>query len=382
MMRASFVWDDNFETRLPLIDDQHRELVNLFNELGLTLFVHGTQEENLLADVYQRLLLYAQTHFAEEEALMQRAGLDRRFVQPHLQAHRQFVSHLQLLWSQRHSMADLRTTLAEFLTSWLGLHILGIDQSMARQIEAIDQGQSPAQAFEREGEHHDEGTRVLIGMVGRLYNALASQAMQLAQANQLLEERVAERTRDLAAANVALRAMVRTDGLLGIANRGHFDERIETVCSLAWRQERPVGLVMLDVDFFKRYNDHYGHQQGDACLQAVTRAVASCLQRDTDLLARYGGEELVILLPDTDRQGCAQVAERVLQAVRALQLPHADSAVAPYVTVSAGACSRVPAPIQPGRGGSGAAALVACADKALYRAKAEGRNRLVLAQAL
>ncbi|GJQ57181.1 MAG: hypothetical protein HKUEN07_37500 [Rhodocyclaceae bacterium] len=105
--------------------------------------------------------------------------------------------------------------------------------------------------------------------------------------------------------------MVRTDGLLGIANRAHFDERIEQACSLAWRQERHVGLLMIDLDHFKRYNDWYGHRQGDICLQVVVRAVASVLKRDTDLLARYGGEELAVILPDTDGEGSAAVAERV-----------------------------------------------------------------------
>lgn len=132
---------------------------------------------------------------------------------------------------------------------------------------------------------------------------------------------------------------------------------------------------MIDVDFFKRYNDRYGHQAGDACLQAVARAVQQALLRGTDLVARYGGEELAVILPDTDADGIRVVAERVVAAVAALGLPHAESDAAPQVTVSVGAVSAVPDQRDTG------AQLLASADAALYRAKAAGRNRWVMAAA-
>jgi hemerythrin len=132
---------------------------------------------------------------------------------------------------------------------------------------------------------------------------------------------------------------------------------------------------MIDVDCFKRYNDRYGHQQGDTCLQAVARAVAGCLRRDADLVARYGGEELVVVLPDTGMAGATALAQRMVQAVQALSLPHADSPVGPCVTISAGVCSQVPH--AGADGASGSAALIAHADAALYQAKHQGRNRCV-----
>ena len=116
MMRTAFVWDESFATGMPEMDGQNRELVNLFNELGLTLFVHGVQDEGPLVDVFDRLLRYTESHFAEEEALMRRIGVDPRFVASHLAAHAQFVEHLQVLWSQRASLPDLRVTLTELLT--------------------------------------------------------------------------------------------------------------------------------------------------------------------------------------------------------------------------------------------------------------------------
>ena len=374
-MDTSFVWDDGFVTGLDAVDEQHRALVDLFNELSRALFSQTADSEPVLADVYARLLAYTAYHFREEEEMMAAAGLDPRHLEAHRMLHQQFVDQVRMLWTQRASLADAGTTLVDFLTSWLGLHILGIDQSMARQVVSVRQGLSAAQAFERERETHDNGIQALLKMISKLYAALSVQNAQLAEANQHLEARVAQRTRELEEANERLRTLSRTDALLNIANRAHFNEWLEQACALARRAQRPVGLVMIDVDCFKRYNDRYGHQQGDACLQAVARAVAGCLRRDADLVARYGGEELVVVLPDTGMAGATALAQRMVQAVQALALPHADSPVGPCVTISAGVCSQVPH--AGADGASGSAALIAHADAALYQAKHQGRNRCV-----
>ena len=376
-MDTSFVWDDGFVTGLDAVDEQHRALVDLFNELSRALFSQTADSEPVLADVYARLLAYTAYHFREEEEMMAAAGLDPRHLEAHRMLHQQFVDQVRMLWTQRASLADAGTTLVDFLTSWLGLHILGIDQSMARQVVSVRQGLSAAQAFERERETHDNGIQALLKMISKLYAALSVQNAQLAEANQHLEARVAQRTRELEEANERLRTLSRTDALLNIANRAHFNEWLEQACTLARRTQRPLGLVMIDVDCFKRYNDRYGHQQGDACLQAVARAVAGCVRRGTDLVARYGGEELAVVLPETDAAGAQAMAERMVQAVRALDLPHADSLAGPWVTISAGVCSQVPN-AAPG-GASGSAALIARADAALYAAKHQGRNRAVAA---
>jgi hemerythrin len=266
-----------------------------------------------------------------------------------------------------------------FLTSWLSLHILGVDQAMARQMNAIGAGASPQQAYQQEESIHDKSVGALLRMVGNLYGVLARQNADLVQANHLLEQRVQDRTARLAQANEELRqanlqleAFSHTDGLLRIANRAYFDERLIQEMGRAKRQHQPLALLMMDVDHFKRYNDTYGHPAGDACLQAVARAVESSLRRPTDFLARYGGEELVALLPDTDANGAALMAMRVVHAVRQVGLPHAASPVAEVVTISVGAHSAVPdVHAQP-------ADWIVAADRALYQAKQAGRNRAEL----
>ncbi|MBP6598390.1 MAG: diguanylate cyclase [Giesbergeria sp.] len=382
----AFVWDQHFVTGLDDVDEQHQGLVALFNELSRTLFAAETDPdtdyEPQLRDVFKRLVACTVHHFTEEEALMVSKGVESRHIEAHKSLHRQFVQQVGTMWATRYSASAPVSGdgITSFLTAWLGLHILGIDQSLARQIKAIEQGESPAQAYEREMAGHDNSTQVLLKMIGKLYHVLSTQNAELVQANQHLEERVSRRTQELAKANenlqlanVQLQEYGRTDGLLQVANRAYFNDRLEHACASAFRRQQPLGLLMIDVDHFKRYNDHLGHQAGDACLQAIARAVQGAMQRSTDLVARYGGEELAVILPEVDAAGAAAVATRVVAAVAALQLPHPASEAAAFVTVSVGAAANVP------RHQDGGVDLIAKADAALYQAKHHGRNRCVVA---
>ncbi|HTX58819.1 MAG TPA: diguanylate cyclase [Verrucomicrobiae bacterium] len=161
------------------------------------------------------------------------------------------------------------------------------------------------------------------------------------------------------------------DALTGVANRRTFDQRLRDDWSRAQREGCPLALLVLDVDWFKRFNDTYGHIAGDACLNQVARAAQSCIVRESDLFARYGGEEFTAILWSTDAEGAAIVAERILAAVRALDIPHAESPLG-RVTVSIGVAS-----VTAGAG-AGPPSLVQAADRAMYGAKAAGRDRVVV----
>ena len=170
-----------------------------------------------------------------------------------------------------------------------------------------------------------------------------------------------------------LRQMVFIDGLTGVFNRRCFDEQLATEWRRASRTASSLGLLMLDIDHFKRYNDHYGHQHGDDALRRVAGAIKDCLMRPGDLVARYGGEEFACIVPTTNFEGALRVAERIEQAVRKLQLVHADSDTAPFVTLSIGLALG-----QPGRDAN-PSALLALADVQLYLAKHSGRGRVCAA---
>ncbi|OYD86411.1 diguanylate cyclase domain-containing protein [Azospirillum brasilense] len=167
-----------------------------------------------------------------------------------------------------------------------------------------------------------------------------------------------------------LRTLSFNDGLTGIANRRRFDEVLLREWRRCGRAQLPLSLIMLDVDQFKPYNDHYGHQAGDECLRAVAQLLADQMMRPGDLIARYGGEEFVCLLPETDEDGAVQVAERMRQMVAERRLPHAVSHVADHVTISLGvATARPMLDDTPDR-------LTQLADGLLYEAKRAGRNRV------
>lgn len=181
----------------------------------------------------------------------------------------------------------------------------------------------------------------------------------------------------------ALRKAAATDPLTGVANRRHFDEAIQREWLRAQRTGAPLSLLMIDVDYFKAFNDHYGHLEGDQCLRQVARALARVVHRPADLLARYGGEEFAILLPDTHGRGGCSVARYALQEVRSAQLQHAASPISGQVTASVGV-SALEVFDHEDRGGhrrdpmiesrDAVTDLVDAADQALYAAKAGGRN--------
>lgn len=166
-----------------------------------------------------------------------------------------------------------------------------------------------------------------------------------------------------------LQDKVHIDELTGIYNRRFFEESMGKLADELARFDNALGVLMMDVDFFKRYNDTYGHAVGDDCLRAVAGAMKESVQRPEEFVARYGGEEFVAVMPGVDEEAVRSLAQRILNQIRALEIPHAHNDAAAYVTISIGASSGVVTKER------GPAAFLAAADKALYRSKHDGRNR-------
>ncbi len=176
----------------------------------------------------------------------------------------------------------------------------------------------------------------------------------------------------LEAANTELKRLACLDGLTGVANRRYFNEYFNREWQRLAREQAPLALILCDIDYFKQYNDTYGHVAGDLCLKQVASAIEQAAKRPADLVARYGGEEFAIILPNTKAEGALAVAEEVQTYVKALQIPHANSQVSQYVTLSLGISVAVPTPK------SAFEQLISTADQALYDAKYQGRDRAVL----
>ena len=376
----TFVWGEEFYTGIGLVDEQHHALVDLFNRLSESLTDKSGSGEAAVHFAFAQLMDYTKHHFSIEESLMRKGGVDERHVALHLRLHDEFAEQVQAMWNARAALTNPAEVFLSFLTSWLCLHVLGVDQSLARQLAAIAQGVPPGDAFQSEVERpRDTAADAMIKALRNTYQVVSRLSLDLMAANRSLEHRVVERTAALQKANEALlvanqklEVYSQTDGLLRIANRKYFDSRLIDEWNRAIRERYPIGLLMIDVDFFKHYNDHYGHLAGDACLQAIAKAASSKMVRAIDLLARFGGEEFVAMLPSTDLDGAHKVALGICEAVSRLNIPHASSSVADHVTVSIGVTS-----ILPDRK-SATDEAVAAADQALYAAKQQGRNRVCL----
>jgi two-component system chemotaxis family response regulator WspR len=180
-----------------------------------------------------------------------------------------------------------------------------------------------------------------------------------------------ESQQNLMEANLELQRLTKVDGLTGLSNRRYFDEYLQAEWSRSMRSQQALAVLMIDVDEFKRYNDRYGHLAGDEVLKLVAATIQRHCRRSSDLAARFGGEEFVVVLPDASLEQTVHLSERLCRGIEALALPHLASTVSTHVTASIGAALTIPA-----QGGS-PLQLVDLADRALYKAKAAGRNRAV-----
>ncbi|MFP4009350.1 MAG: diguanylate cyclase domain-containing protein [Spirulinaceae cyanobacterium] len=212
----------------------------------------------------------------------------------------------------------------------------------------------------------------------KLFTALTSQAAaaidnarlyeRLKDYAQTLEMRVAQRTADLEKANLELHRLATLDGLTQVANRRQFDRYLDQEWRRLSREQNMISLVFCDIDYFKAYNDTYGHLAGDRCLRLIAQTLKGAVRRPADLVARYGGEEFAVILPNTDSQGAWQVAETIHTEVEGLHIAHAASEVSDRVTASLGVASMIPQIcLSPNL-------LVNAADRAVYEAKRRGRN--------
>jgi diguanylate cyclase (GGDEF)-like protein len=226
---------------------------------------------------------------------------------------------------------------------------------------------------------------MLASSFDQMSQEIQQSRQQLEEYSRSLEQKVSERTADLEqeimrraavelalqAANEELEEIAYLDGLTQIANRRQFDSRLQQEWRRLQRDGLPLSLIICDIDYFKQYNDTYGHSEGDVCLRQVGQTIAGCARRAADLAARYGGEEFVALLPNTPTDGAIQVAKVIQSQIKALQMPHAQSAVSDLVTLSFGIATIIPGDR------NSPEELILRADRALYKAKQAGRDQIL-----
>ena len=243
-------------------------------------------------------------------------------------------------------------------------------------ISAADQLFNKVQAFRAGAVDYITKPFHLEEVLIRVENQLNQKRLyrELEKQNFLLKTEISERLKAekaLMEANHLLEELAAQDGLTGLANRRHFDHYLAAQWQCCLLEKKSLALILIDVDFFKAYNDAYGHLLGDDCLKQVAAILKSMGRIKTDLVARYGGEEFVVVLPDTTQDGAEQLAQRIQQAIAEQNIPHRQSSVAAHVTLSMGLTSLVPSEAET------MASMIQTADLALYQAKTRGRNRIV-----
>ena len=241
-------------------------------------------------------------------------------------------------------------------------------------ISARDEVLDKVQAFAVGGVDYITKPFQIAEVLARVENQLTLRRLQkqLQDQNEILKQEIHNRLiveTMLKEANVQLERLVNIDGLTQLANRRCFDDYLMQEWQRLAREKQPLSLIMCDIDFFKNYNDTYGHVAGDDCLKQVSTMIKTTINRPADLAARYGGEEFVIVLPNTDIEGGIQIANNLRQKLAELSIPHEDSRVSEFVTLSMGVTCMIPILDSP------PSVLLTSADYALYRAKELGRNQ-------
>jgi hemerythrin len=366
----SFLWDEHYVTGLDTVDKQHHQLVDMINRFGNLL----TQPENWfpgeIEKVFADLTAYAKYHFTEEESLMESTGVDTRHLDYHRNEHIRFLEEVtQMHVEMTSENRDKAKPLLKFLTHWLAYHILGSDQSMAKQIAAIKNGKSAGDAYLSEERAREGAVEPLLHALGGLFQQVSERNRELFQLNQTLEARVMQRTKELDIANQQLQSLALTDVLTGLPNRRHAIDLMNLVWQESVRENTAFSCMMIDADGFKQINDHYGHDAGDEVLRQLSRGMLYSVRTD-DMVCRLGGDEFLVICPKTSLEGVLKLAEKLRQAVGEMRVIAGSGVWKGSVSIGVAQRKVTMNSIE---------ALIKAADEGVYLAKRNGRNCVALA---
>ncbi|WP_420911732.1 GGDEF domain-containing protein [Vibrio splendidus] len=359
-----FNWDKNFETGIGVVDEQHQYLVGFINHYGNLLSENTISIDDINIALLE-LARYAEFHFKEEESLMRDCGVYELHIEEHIKVHRVFMQDIYSMQAfiLEEDQVSARQLL-DFLIHWLTYHILGIDQNMARQMVAIEEGATPLQAFEAGEKHQDSSTVPLLAALNGLFEQVSERNKQLLHFNQLLEDKVEERTAELKRASKKLEELSLTDSLTHLPNRRSAFKQL----ALHWQDSKELGMplvcIMIDADNFKRINDTSGHDAGDLVLQTLSRELKNTFRND-DIVCRLGGDEFLVICPNTDLKGGMHIAETARQKVSQLEVETSHQVWIGSISVGVAEITQEFESMNE---------LVKAADESVYLAKNAGKN--------
>lgn len=389
----AFNWDSCYVTGLTSVDEQHRRLVEMINRFGEAVTSPQGTDPATVQQLLVELSHYAELHFRDEQRQMLLWKVDRRHVEAHCSEHDRFLNDVGQISTARHiasavvhhagptagsptpaprpgdPVADSTQTsiaLLNFLSHWLSYHILGTDQVMARQVVLISAGRSPEAAYEATLTPSDPATAALLRSLGVLFSQVSERNRALYRLNLQLEERVAERTRELTLAMQRLEDMAMTDVLTGLPNRRHALRALERGWESSAGLAAPLSCIVIDADAFKQVNDRHGHDAGDEVLRQLARRLLHEVRTD-DTVCRLGGDEFLVVCAGTPLPGAIELAEKLRDAVSTMRVAVGDGFW--QGSISVGVATRRD-------GMAGIDSLLREADESVYLAKRGGRNQV------
>jgi len=363
-----FPWNENFETGNEQIDEQHKKLVELLNKLANTLVRDETIEIN---EAFDELADYANYHFEQEEAIWSEYFQEDSWFTSHQLSHSTFLPKVLELREREmdRPLQDIIESIVKFLIRWLAFHIIDDDRRLALVIEAMNDGMNIEDAKAKADRKMNGSFRVLIETVLKMYDGLSTRTLELMRERRA--RMVAEQ--ELRDINEKLETLSVTDQLTGLYNRRHFDVVMQQEIKRARREKKAVTLFILDIDHFKKLNDHYGHNGGDVALRNVGQKLLEICRRPSDYAFRVGGEEFAVISREHEAEDELVFAECIRKSIEAMEIPNVLSEVSDCLTVSVGGFAEVP-------GEHDTVDLyMKKADERLYRAKEMGRNRVIIA---
>ncbi len=368
-----FPWNKNFETGIATIDEQHKVLVSLLNELAGTLARDDQLEINR---VFDELAEYANFHFETEEAIWVEYFGDDSWLSSHQLTHSSFLPKVVELKEQdtNKPLIEIIEGIVKFLIRWLAFHIIDSDKRLAFVVHNMEKGLSFEEAKIASDKKMSGSIRVLIETVMAMYDGLSSRTLDLMRERherRRVEEELHEANTQLREANIKLEELAITDQLTGLFNRRHFNNIFKQELKRANRENTYLSLIIMDIDFFKKLNDNYGHSKGDRVLVQLGQKLINLCQRPGDYAFRLGGEEFGVLAANLEPQGTVEFAEIVRKGIEALGIPHEYSDAANILTVSIGSITMMPDETDT------IDDYMSIADARLYKAKKLGRNQVV-----
>ncbi|MBR8461321.1 GGDEF domain-containing protein [Campylobacter sp. faydin G-24] len=326
LLKQVFVWNKDFETTYESIDTEHKYLVDLLNSLGDKISDKSTKIQDL-KHIFDELIDYTGYHFNNEEQLSKMIGVDTRHRNEHVAAHKRFVKRVLELRNNVESSVDFRVEGKEtldFLVSWLTFHILGMDKLLTLQMRMIEQGKSPADAYEiviNSGDNRQ--INALVNSFNSVFGSLVKYNEELLAMKRALESEVSKRTIELEIANKKLQFIAMSDHLTGLSNRRMAISTIQECITTLQTKGKIFSVIMLDLDRFKSINDKYGHDAGDRVLCEFSK-VLKFESRTDDVVCRLGGDEFLIICPDTNTNGVINLALKLLKAINKICIKFDD----------------------------------------------------------